>query len=575
MPNALSQGKLGSLILTTQTARYIISSDNVMNPLGKGSFGIVYKCERERDGSVRAIKQIDKNSGIPLDKIQSEMNIMHDIGIKAVQQSVGHLIYSEDEVLDEKYAYVVMPFFDSGSLSLLINRSEIKSIKEIFEYFRQLCYGLNCLHSQFKIIHRDLKTDNIFVTKNTDTKNYTYKYLLYLGDLGLIQKADNMKMTISVGTCYTMAPEVLTGMYGMSADLYSFGCILFKIITGKEPFPGSTISEVNNAKKANIIKVIPKKEYEGLNYIAYALIEGMLQYDQKNRIVFSENDGVDANNVYLLYLLDVVNLYLDYTLFESFELCAKDMTKLDLLKYRKQYWSQVDVKCQNNNVNIIKQEMRDMIIKPGLTIEDWRNEVGKISSGNVDDIFSNVINLKSFQKKPILQVLISSKAFTALHPVVPPSESIQVIIKKVIHENVSDSKKLMDNVFEIAKKKEIKFGIYNMYERFMTFIDSKSNVPTNFAKFLSGENKQFLGELKKVYIYHKFYVTLAMMCSLILCKNNDNEAEFRKIIDKPLEDPLLQKYIEMSIKLIKNAKTDDITKIMADLTKVGITELNL
>jgi NIMA (never in mitosis gene a)-related kinase len=97
------------------------------------------------------------------------------------------------------------------------------SKKEILDYFIQLCEGLLYLHSK-KIIHRDIKSQNIFLKDNGKIR---------IGDFGLAKKIKNRNTIMTkVGTDSYMAPEVIQGeTYGKAADVWGIGCIIYELCT--------------------------------------------------------------------------------------------------------------------------------------------------------------------------------------------------------------------------------------------------------------------------------------------------------------------------------------------------------
>ena len=101
----------------------------------------------------------------------------------------------------------------------------------------QICIALNHIHNN-KIIHRDLKTQNIFLTKNGDIK---------IGDFGIcrvLSKSDELAST-SIGTPYYIAPEVCKGEpYNYKADVWSLGCIMYELCCLKRPFEGESIATI-------------------------------------------------------------------------------------------------------------------------------------------------------------------------------------------------------------------------------------------------------------------------------------------------------------------------------------------
>jgi NIMA (never in mitosis gene a)-related kinase 1/4/5 len=122
-----------------------------------------------------------------------------------------------------------MEFCECGDLKNQIDDNFYNNIvfrpNEILDVTIQLCEGLNYLHNR-DIIHRDIKSQNIFLTKNNTIR---------IGDFGLAKKLKknnrNSYMT-KVGTDCYMAPEVLQGeLYGKPADVWSLGCVLHEMCT--------------------------------------------------------------------------------------------------------------------------------------------------------------------------------------------------------------------------------------------------------------------------------------------------------------------------------------------------------
>lgn len=96
-------------------------------------------------------------------------------------------------------------------------------------YLRQIVEGLEYLHCK-DLIHRDIKGDNILVKSNGTVK---------IGDIGSTRKIQSEKVKSFVGTGCWMAPEVIKGVnYDQSADIWSLGCTVFEMLTGKPPFDG-------------------------------------------------------------------------------------------------------------------------------------------------------------------------------------------------------------------------------------------------------------------------------------------------------------------------------------------------
>ena len=93
--------------------------------------------------------------------------------------------------------------------------------------------ALNHIHS-LGIVHRDIKPENIMFGADNEVR---------LVDFGLA-KESVAKMKTFAGTPYFMAPEVLNHNYGSKCDIWSLGCVLYMLVSGKLPFDGHSKSEV-------------------------------------------------------------------------------------------------------------------------------------------------------------------------------------------------------------------------------------------------------------------------------------------------------------------------------------------
>ena len=104
--------------------------------------------------------------------------------------------------------------------------------KVIVNWFIQILFGLKVLHSK-KVLHRDLKSANIFLTTNKTIK---------IGDFGISKVLDNTSAKTFVGTPYYLSPEVCENRpYDYKSDLWSLGCILYELCTLTYPFQASNL----------------------------------------------------------------------------------------------------------------------------------------------------------------------------------------------------------------------------------------------------------------------------------------------------------------------------------------------
>lgn len=146
-----------------------------------------------------------------------------------------------------------------------------------------MCLGLHYLHS-FKILHRDIKTINMFLSKDNKIK---------IGDLGvakLLNQTNNMAHTI-VGTPYYLSPELCEEKpYNHKSDIWSLGCILYELCTFRHPF------EANN-QGALILKIVRGKFNSIPSHYSSELkimVESLLQKNMARRPGLNEIFRMDA-----------------------------------------------------------------------------------------------------------------------------------------------------------------------------------------------------------------------------------------------------------------------------------------
>ena len=101
--------------------------------------------------------------------------------------------------------------------------------KQIWRFFIEMCLGIQYLHAN-RILHRDIKTINMFLAKNDTIK---------IGDLGVareLNQSANMAHTV-VGTPYYLSPELCEEKpYNNKSDIWSLGCVLYELCTLRHPF---------------------------------------------------------------------------------------------------------------------------------------------------------------------------------------------------------------------------------------------------------------------------------------------------------------------------------------------------
>ena len=182
------------------------------------------------------------------------------------------------------YFYIVMEYANDGDLSKKIKAQKQKTFGEkyfseekILQYFYQICRGLQYIHSK-NIIHRDIKSQNIFLMKNGKIK---------IGDFGIAKALTNSKNNAStvIGTPYYFSPEIINGeLYNYKTDIWSLGVVLYEMCCLKLPFESNNIAQLSIKIMKGKYDPIPNKYSRNMAN----LIKDMLNLDQKLRPSITE-----------------------------------------------------------------------------------------------------------------------------------------------------------------------------------------------------------------------------------------------------------------------------------------------
>jgi len=189
----------------------------VIEPLGEGASGIVYLAKD--GGRVVALKVLRATDPVAQKRFAREARLV-------AESESRHLV----QILDVGDDYLVMPFYEGGSLAAKLARSGPLAVAETVALAGQLAQGLDALHAR-GVIHRDVKPSNVLLDAAGEA---------VLTDFGLARTADSTQVTRDgqiVGSLHYLAPELIEGGPATPAsDIYAFGCLLYECVTGAPPF---------------------------------------------------------------------------------------------------------------------------------------------------------------------------------------------------------------------------------------------------------------------------------------------------------------------------------------------------
>jgi len=204
-----------------------ISHYKILEKLGEGGMGVVYKAQDIKLDRFVAVKFLPPHL---TSEFEEKERFIHEAkAASALSHTNITTIHEIDEF--EGQMFIVMEFCDGKTLKQIIEKEPL-SIKKVLDIGIQVCEGLTAAHKK-EIVHRDIKSDNIMVTKEGQVK---------IMDFGLAKLKGATKLTktrSTLGTLAYMSPEQAQGEEVDSrSDIFSFGVVLYELLTKNLPFGG-------------------------------------------------------------------------------------------------------------------------------------------------------------------------------------------------------------------------------------------------------------------------------------------------------------------------------------------------
>ncbi len=207
----------------------------LLEPLGMGTVGTVYRARDRQTGEVVALKllmPVVSHDPKILGRFEREMTIMERLSHRhIVRYGIGGRLGGQ--------LFYTMELLDGGNLKQLLQAQHRLPWQQVVAWAIQICSALQHAHNH-GVIHRDLKPANLFISHDGR---------MVLGDFGIARDTTGVDLTaagITVGTFTYMSPEQITADQRISgkADLYSLGCLLYELLTGQPPFQGQNFAQV-------------------------------------------------------------------------------------------------------------------------------------------------------------------------------------------------------------------------------------------------------------------------------------------------------------------------------------------
>ena len=514
---------------------YIIEKE-----LGKGTYGIVYKATKKDDNKICVIKQISLQ-GLNQDQ-KKEVKLESEI-LKSINSK--YVVKYYDSFEEENNLNIVMEYCESGDLNDFIeNQKKTKHLLQeniIWKFFIKITLGLADIHKS-KILHRDLKSLNIFLKEGNDIR---------VGDLGVAKVLNQTFFAKTfIGTPYYLSPEICEDKpYNDKSDVWALGCILYELCTYRHPFTaksqGGLILKILNDNPEPINDYYSKDLKHVLNKI--------FDKDFKNR----------PSCLDILKMKNVIDKAKNLGIFEDIKSSFPDIEKHNSKKSKK--------------VSISKAAIKHIVINDNKGNKNSNNNakkrpqsgVGLLGKKGKYDLKFNKIGAGGKKKTPNLggvnipiknkKGIVSSKI-----KIVPSKEHNNNKNKGQKKDEISQKEKDINFIFKEAEKFEKRCNINKNNNNNLKEINN--NNPTIFNNHENQNNLINTKDLNKAY---KVDSTL-MTKNIDIAKENNNK-DINDNINKDIQKETIKNpSLNYSIDTVYNKENPDIKN--TDINNINLEQ---
>jgi eukaryotic-like serine/threonine-protein kinase len=230
--------------------RFSIPGYQMIDKLGKGSMGVVFKAKQLSVDRIVAIKILLD----PLAQNKEFIKRFEREAMIAAKLSHNNVVNAIDAGQIDGHYYFVMEYVEGPTIKDFLDKNKVFEEKEAIRINLAIAEALK--HAAEKgLIHRDIKPENVILTKQGGVK---------LADLGLARLTGDEKWGLAeagmaIGTPYYISPEQVRGETNIDirADIYSLGATLYHMVTGKVPYGGDTPNEVMRKHVDLRVTIVP------------------------------------------------------------------------------------------------------------------------------------------------------------------------------------------------------------------------------------------------------------------------------------------------------------------------------
>ncbi len=204
----------------------------ILEEIGRGGMGRVYKARDRRLGRIVALKRMPES----LRDHPAAVQLFLGEARAAARMNHPNIVTLYDADQERGVFYITMELLEGLPLSAILKERGRLGPRDTLRLGQQVCAGLQYAHSQ-GIVHRDVKTANLFLTRDRKLK------IMDFGLAKILEAVRDSTATIIAGTPFYMAPEQAAGRVSDGrTDLYALGVTLFELSTGRLPFPDGDVA---------------------------------------------------------------------------------------------------------------------------------------------------------------------------------------------------------------------------------------------------------------------------------------------------------------------------------------------
>jgi len=286
-----------------------ITDFDILEKLGEGSFGKVYRAKHKKTGAIYAIKSIDKlnknnQEGKPY--FRREIEIMYKVRHPNIVRLFNHFE-------DDQNCYFVLEYIPKGNLFTILSKQKTKSFdaSTTAHFIRDLICSVYYLHNMDPpIIHRDIKPENVLLNEHNKVKLTDFGWSNYIEDSGV--------RSTYCGTPVYLAPEMIKESgHDHNLDIWCIGILMFELLTGSIPFQGADQQALSSNILKNkicwpkdidpsakdliskILKTEPSERIQLVDMLKHPFF--LRNVDKPTENLFKPNDeGMDDKSIYVL-----------------------------------------------------------------------------------------------------------------------------------------------------------------------------------------------------------------------------------------------------------------------------------